>query len=471
MRAPDGADSSNSEQSGGSVALEGALSPESNVDGTLKTVDGRVLSAWTSAAELVPFSIVAFIIALAVFYTYVGIQEHRQRKVLTALLKKIKRRKGLQRQFIEIISHYLHTPLTKLSGTMELLSSTNTLSSALREQGARLVSELKSQLDALLAKTEVVTTAQQRVNTVLERVSLPFILRQPVFWLPTVLFVLVTAMIHYAYIYISKSDVLTATILLQLSIGAVALTALVISLYYYNKARFAYNLASAEYAAEDDLYKQQNTFMQSALQQLSERISELKLFESTHAISRLPHAAGFGAGLGEFEVILGKIDRAVGATNKSLHVTDAVSDISQSLDRAVSVISEEVSQKDIQLKLDIPQKMTAHIDTDDLVYALSAILQNAIRFSPNHSEISVKIKRNQSGVEIAVTDSGPGVPESELAGIFKPFHRVEDVHTFNYEGVGLSLFTVKKLVESYSGTVRAERGIASGLRVVVWLPT
>jgi C4-dicarboxylate-specific signal transduction histidine kinase len=86
---------------------------------------------------------------------------------------------------------------------------------------------------------------------------------------------------------------------------------------------------------------------------------------------------------------------------------------------------------------------------------------------PGKLELDVAAARNamgESGVAIAVSDSGPGVPEELREQIFNPFV------TSKKDGVGLGLAIVAKIVDDHRGTIRLEPGPEGGARFRVFLP-
>ncbi|WP_340645973.1 DUF4118 domain-containing protein [Phenylobacterium sp.] len=104
-----------------------------------------------------------------------------------------------------------------------------------------------------------------------------------------------------------------------------------------------------------------------------------------------------------------------------------------------------------------------------LEQALSNVLENAIRFSPDGSEIAISVQGGAS-VRIEVTDAGPGVPEAELDLIFEKFYRAAHAAKHS-QGTGLGLSIARGLTEAMGGAVNARpRADAPGLVVALRLP-
>jgi signal transduction histidine kinase len=97
-----------------------------------------------------------------------------------------------------------------------------------------------------------------------------------------------------------------------------------------------------------------------------------------------------------------------------------------------------------------------NVEADRIRQILVNLLTNAHEYSPEGASIEVNARRLGDKVEIAVTDNGPGIPESQLEHIFERFTRGEAGLTQRVGGTGLGLAISKSLVELHGGTIEAE---------------
>jgi two-component system sensor histidine kinase KdpD len=106
-----------------------------------------------------------------------------------------------------------------------------------------------------------------------------------------------------------------------------------------------------------------------------------------------------------------------------------------------------------------------------LEQALTNILENAIAFSPDGSEVSTWITERGDAVEIDISDEGSGVPAQELGHIFDKFYRASSPQA-SAQGTGLGLSITKGLIEAMGGSVQARLrdDNAPGLSVLIRLP-
>ncbi|MET0649966.1 MAG: ATP-binding protein, partial [Pyrinomonadaceae bacterium] len=99
------------------------------------------------------------------------------------------------------------------------------------------------------------------------------------------------------------------------------------------------------------------------------------------------------------------------------------------------------------------------------------LLSNAIKFTPRGGRVQVKLERVNSHVEVAVSDTGSGIPADFLPHVFDRFRQADQKTTRQHGGMGLGLAIVRHLVELHGGTVRAESpGEGHGAIFTVLLP-
>ncbi len=117
------------------------------------------------------------------------------------------------------------------------------------------------------------------------------------------------------------------------------------------------------------------------------------------------------------------------------------------------------------------QMAEAMADPDRTKQVLLNLVQNAIKFTSAPGEISVTVKPAEAGVEVAVRDTGVGIPEHELPRIFERFYKVDKsrVHDEN-SGTGLGLAIAKHLTNAMGGTLRAESVEGKGSTFTFRLP-
>jgi signal transduction histidine kinase len=112
-----------------------------------------------------------------------------------------------------------------------------------------------------------------------------------------------------------------------------------------------------------------------------------------------------------------------------------------------------------------------NVDIDKTALAFGNILGNALRFSPEGSEITVGVTKDGNHVLAWVQDQGIGIPVDQLEKIFEEFYQIEPPNTRRYGGLGIGLTIAKGLIEAQDGKIWAEsEGKGAGSTFKVLLP-
>jgi PAS domain S-box-containing protein len=109
-------------------------------------------------------------------------------------------------------------------------------------------------------------------------------------------------------------------------------------------------------------------------------------------------------------------------------------------------------------------------DRDRLEQVLGNLLENAVKYSPDGSDVSVLVEEKGETYVTAVCDRGIGIPADELNQVFERFHRGRQVSSTNYGGLGLGLYITKQIVERHNGTIWVESKEGKGTTFFFSLP-
>lgn len=109
-------------------------------------------------------------------------------------------------------------------------------------------------------------------------------------------------------------------------------------------------------------------------------------------------------------------------------------------------------------------------DEDKVDQILTNLVNNAIKYSPNGGQITVRCVFKDDHVEMSVSDQGMGIPKDHLPKIFDRFHRVDNRDTREVGGTGIGLYLVKHLVEAHGGEIHVESEVGKGSSFIFTLP-
>ncbi len=169
-------------------------------------------------------------------------------------------------------------------------------------------------------------------------------------------------------------------------------------------------------------------------------------------------------------------------------------DVAALLRSTLTVVRESAQSRRIRLEVDVDAGLgEMRVDDRKLRQIAFNLLSNAVKFTPDGGLIRLaarRLRRDAIGVspdvpgrvlpvppgdcdeflEIAVADTGTGIPPGQLALLFEPFVQLDNTSTRRHAGTGLGLSLTRRLAELHGGTVGVESEVGRGSRFVVWLP-
>lgn len=139
------------------------------------------------------------------------------------------------------------------------------------------------------------------------------------------------------------------------------------------------------------------------------------------------------------------------------------------LREALGAFGPEAEQKGVALQADGPS-LVAGFDPDLMGRAVNNLVANALRHTPAGGAVRLTWDRVDGGVEIAVSDTGEGIPADELPQLFTPMHRTDRSRSRRSGGAGLGLAITARIVALHGGRVTCESRVGEGSRFGITLP-
>ncbi len=141
------------------------------------------------------------------------------------------------------------------------------------------------------------------------------------------------------------------------------------------------------------------------------------------------------------------------------------------IEKVLNNLSVQIEQRQGEVELDYrADEETVTGDEVHLTNVLYNLLDNAIKYSPDHLKLRVKTQNRENGLEIAITDEGIGLGKEQLGRIFDQFYRVPTGNRHDVKGFGLGLSYVKKMVEAHKGAIQVQSKPGQGTTFTIWLP-
>jgi two-component system sensor histidine kinase KdpD len=151
----------------------------------------------------------------------------------------------------------------------------------------------------------------------------------------------------------------------------------------------------------------------------------------------------------------------------ALHITPDPCDVRDVISVSLDYVREKLGARIIRMDVEegIPEVLC---DMPLIVKALGNVLDNAIKYSPPDTPITISARNTEIGIEIAISDRGGGMPAEEMNHLFEKFYR--GARSRSVPGLGLGLSICKGIVEAHKGSIRIGSDPHQGIIVVITLP-
>lgn len=141
------------------------------------------------------------------------------------------------------------------------------------------------------------------------------------------------------------------------------------------------------------------------------------------------------------------------------------------VDEALAVLAPEFERANVEprnnVAFDLPPVWA---DPDMLMRVFSNLFDNALRHTPSGGVVVIEARQQGKMLEIAVTDTGRGIPPEALSRVFDRFYRTDSSRQATTGGSGLGLAIVQAIVGAHGGTIWAENAPQGGARIVFTMP-
>jgi two-component system, OmpR family, sensor kinase len=145
--------------------------------------------------------------------------------------------------------------------------------------------------------------------------------------------------------------------------------------------------------------------------------------------------------------------------------------ISGLLEQSASRARASADSAAVRLALDVPQGLTGYMDPDRVEQAVDNLLDNALRFAPAGSQITLSARRDGPDIELSVSDAGAGFPVEFLSHAFDRFSRPGGGRSRSDGGAGLGLAIVSAIASAHGGGARAANNATGGAAVTMRIPS
>ena len=198
-------------------------------------------------------------------------------------------------------------------------------------------------------------------------------------------------------------------------------------------------------------------------------------------------AEALAEGSNDPELVKNFSERMLIEANRLSHLVQEIIDLSRIQDQNTMQNSEMVSlnkvveeaiyqskvraeKRHVEINFAADEEVEFFGDRKQLVMAISNLVENAINYSPERTTVNVVLRKNEDIAEIAISDQGVGIAESDLERIFERFYRVDSARSRDTGGTGLGLSIVKHVISNHGGDIQVWSVPGTGSTFTVLLP-
>jgi signal transduction histidine kinase len=146
------------------------------------------------------------------------------------------------------------------------------------------------------------------------------------------------------------------------------------------------------------------------------------------------------------------------ASRGELSIKQEDVDIQRLANLAVKSSTNKAQERGVSLNTIIDDDLpSVQADMQKIAWVLNQLVDNGVKFTPSSGRVVVSIKREgENLVIVSVTDTGIGIPSTDLETIFEPFHQLDGSTTRRYGGTGLGLSLVRQIIEAHGSMLEVQ---------------
>jgi signal transduction histidine kinase len=160
------------------------------------------------------------------------------------------------------------------------------------------------------------------------------------------------------------------------------------------------------------------------------------------------------------------------AESGKLDLSEDEVDLIRVVQRSMRMCEHRAQQRRLTITQKREQDPLRVIGDEKLLLQLTLnILSNAVKFTGDGGQIEISLKGDEeNGIEMAIADTGIGIPTEDLERVLRPFEQIESTYTRKFKGTGLGLPYAVRVAELHGGRLTIESTVDKGTTVRIWLP-
>jgi signal transduction histidine kinase len=444
------------------------------------SVLGEALDTTKRAAKVVPvgvatalpFGTIGFLLLFGFFYFYQAYVLKTSQKRLQELYIRFQQTKENRKNYIELTTHYLTTPITTMRSTVELMESLKVLNESILKKAKQKILKLADHANNILAESQ---TAPDESNSEIQKLTkrddsfTDKVRSNKAMIFPIAGVLVTTVVLNVLFVGANKYSASTLIIIIQSSFFILGVVGIITGYNSLQKQRTATAITKKELAYEEEYITSQQKFIKRSSMVLAEDVAAIDVLAPN--IESVKYGEKFKSGFNSLKRATSKIAYLELLTNGSQSKVNKSIPLNVHVDEVMKTQKVKALKSKVNLLVNVDPEISAVIDVNGFKYILISLIDNAIKFTKPGGEITLSIKNTaRKYITVRVKDTGAGISKDKLDMLFKPFARGTDTLKFNYEGMGLDLYMDKLIVEQSGGKISIKSVEGAGTAITVKLP-
>ena len=145
-------------------------------------------------------------------------------------------------------------------------------------------------------------------------------------------------------------------------------------------------------------------------------------------------------------------------------------DVGEIVEEVRASLDLKYQEREVRWNIDIPHSTEIVADRLHIAAAMSALVDNAIKYCIKQPHITITASSNNTNTTINISDNGTGIPMSERKRIFEKFYRISQGNRHDTKGFGLGLYYAKNIIELHNGKISLRSTVGKGSTFEITLP-
>ena len=405
---------------------------------------------------------------LVIFPVFQVIREHLYKRRLTALYQHEKNIAEEKDNFITLSSHYLRTPIATMRDSATLMLSAGIISLDKNESINYTLKTLGIQVSNGIEGVKDKPVLQNLAVDSVEKPKPAW--RSSWFWIPIAISIVMTILLNFFIGIVGEKDIGASNLFLQLVVVAIFIIVLYLVIRNYFMEKTLRQEKKQLIAREQAIDSARNEFIREQTGNIGEALNALYLPNaSTITPSPVPYKT-YTNGLSALSGVYGKFLLLTQIETGGASRNISSFSIKSTVDRAVASRMDSITAKNINIENNISD---VHITQNASLFAfvIGALMDNAVKFAEQNGKVVISSIVSDKKISIRFSDNGRGIASDKLAQLFKPFSRAESAVQFSYEGLGLSLFLSRLILNYMGGAISATSKLGQGTEITITVPT